>query len=232
MSVQLGRLCAFVTCGFESVDARSLRLLGKGQSPRDVEQAIARLTAHGVLVNGFFMFGTDQDGPQAMAETVRFAKRAGCTMAGFMPLTPFPGTPTYERLEAEGRIFTRDWELYDVQHVVFRPARMSALELYWRTLSCYPAFYAPGHVLRSAVRAPIARATPTTLAVGASWPWIKNLSWSHEVLANTDYMRALHRFERAGPGAQFPDIGSKRMWARDLVSGRTRRRLTARIRPW
>jgi len=31
----------------------------------------------------------------------------------------------YKRLEAEGRILTRDWELYDGQHVVFRPAKLS-----------------------------------------------------------------------------------------------------------
>jgi hypothetical protein len=44
-------------------------------------------------------------------------------------VTPFPNTPLYLRLEAEGRILTRNWELYDAQHVVFEPARMSVGEL-------------------------------------------------------------------------------------------------------
>ena len=44
-------------------------------------------------------------------------------------VTPFPGTALHQRLEKEGRILTRDWELYDGQHVVFQPARMSVDEL-------------------------------------------------------------------------------------------------------
>lgn len=44
-------------------------------------------------------------------------------------MTPFPGTPLYRRLDAEGRILTRNWELYDAQHVVFRPRHMTPEEL-------------------------------------------------------------------------------------------------------
>ncbi|MBI5529082.1 MAG: B12-binding domain-containing radical SAM protein [Deltaproteobacteria bacterium] len=178
--------CVWVTCGFESLNDDSLRRLGKGQSRRDVELAIARLREHGIIVNGFFMFGTDDDGPAAMAETVRFARRAGCFMGGFMPLTPFPGTPTFDELDAERRIFTRDWELYDVQHVVFRPRRMSAWDLYWRTMACYPAFYRPDHCLRHAAWILRRGVTVADLAIGATWPLLKNLAWAREVAANVD----------------------------------------------
>ena len=44
-------------------------------------------------------------------------------------VTPFPGTPLFHRLEAEGRILSRDWDLYDGQHVVFQPLNMSIREL-------------------------------------------------------------------------------------------------------
>jgi hypothetical protein len=52
--------------------------------------------------------------------------------------TPFPNTGLYRRLEAEGRLLHRRWDLYDVEHVVFRPKRMSperlqeGLEWAWR----------------------------------------------------------------------------------------------------
>lgn len=203
--------CLFVTCGFESIDDRSLRVLGKGQSRGDVARAIARLREHGVIVNGFFVFGTDHEGPEAMSETVRFAKEAGCMLAGFMPLTPFPGTPTFTQLEREGRIFTRDWELYDVQHVVFRPERMSAFDLYWRTLACYPAFYAPHlgwwrHVALGLAHWP----HPVVATVGAGWPVVKGICWSREVLANLDYLRALRRWEATGGRVAFPDLDPTR----------------------
>ncbi len=34
-------------------------------------------------------------------------------------LTPLPGTPLFDELDDEGRIFDKRWHLYDAQHVVF-----------------------------------------------------------------------------------------------------------------
>jgi len=46
--------------------------------------------------------------------------------ATFNILTPFPGTRLYQRLEAEGRILTRDWSKYNGRtDVVFKPRHMS-----------------------------------------------------------------------------------------------------------
>ena len=58
-------------------------------------------------------------------ETARFAVEAGIDLPRFAIVTPFPGTPLYKRLDREGRILTRNWELYDGQHVVFQPRGMS-----------------------------------------------------------------------------------------------------------
>ena len=54
---------------------------------------------------------------------------AGIDLPRFAVVTPFPNTPLYKRLDAEGRILTKDWELYDAQHVVFQPKHMSVEEL-------------------------------------------------------------------------------------------------------
>jgi hypothetical protein len=65
-------------------------------------------------------------------------------------LTPYPGTALHKRLDAQRRITTQDWDLYDTRHVVFRPARMSAEELergYWRA---YRDFYRWGSIARGA----------------------------------------------------------------------------------
>lgn len=85
--------CTFVSCGFESVRDLSLKSLSKGQTVRDVERDVAQLRERGILVNGFFLTGTDHDRREDFGEMVRFAHRIGCTLAGFMPLTPYPGTP-------------------------------------------------------------------------------------------------------------------------------------------
>ncbi len=55
------------------------------------------------------------------------ANRLEC--ATFHILTPYPGTPLFRRLEAEGRLLHRDWEQYDTAHVVFQPKQMTPEEL-------------------------------------------------------------------------------------------------------
>ncbi len=75
------------------------------------------------------MFGLDHDTPDVFLQTARFAVEAGIDLPRFAVVTPFPGTALYQRLEREGRILTRNWELYDGQHVVFQPAQMSVQQL-------------------------------------------------------------------------------------------------------
>ena len=60
------------------------------------------------------------------ARTVDWAIEQGITTATFHIQTPYPGTRLFARMEAEGRIVTRDWDLYDTRHVVYRPARLTA----------------------------------------------------------------------------------------------------------
>jgi radical SAM superfamily enzyme YgiQ (UPF0313 family) len=61
--------------------------------------------------------------------TAEFAVALKIDLPRFAIVTPFPGTTLYKRLASEGRILTRNWELYDGQHVVFQPKRMSVREL-------------------------------------------------------------------------------------------------------
>ena len=211
--------CTFVSCGFESVRDLSLKSLSKGQTVRDVERDVALLRARNILVNGFFVTGTDHDRVEDFGETVRFAHRIGCTLAGFMPLTPYPGTPMWKKLEREGRIFTRDWELYDMQHVVIHPKQMSALELYLGTLGCYPKFYAGQSPWKQLRRLLPHWPRPVLAAIAISWPLARHWVWSREVVANLDYIRALRRLER-DPRAEFPTLSHRGLALKDLWSGR------------
>ena len=72
------------------------------------------------------MFGMDDDTPDVFLRDGAVRGRGAASTCRASPIvTPFPGTPLYKRLEREGRILTRNWELYDGQHVVFQPAQMS-----------------------------------------------------------------------------------------------------------
>jgi radical SAM superfamily enzyme YgiQ (UPF0313 family) len=116
--------------GLETVNPNSLRDANKRfNSSIDYRALIAGLHHLGIAVQGCFVFGLDHDTPAVFDATVQFAIDAAIDLPRFAVLTPFPGTPLFQRLEAEGRILTRAWELYDAQHVVFQPKHMSAQAL-------------------------------------------------------------------------------------------------------
>lgn len=122
--------CRGLLLGFESIVAGNLRDSSKVfNKPAHFARVVALLHSHGIAVYGCFVFGMDHDTPEVFLQTARLAVEAGIDLPRFAIVTPFPGTALYHRLEREGRILTHNWELYDGQHVVFQPQRMSVQEL-------------------------------------------------------------------------------------------------------
>jgi radical SAM superfamily enzyme YgiQ (UPF0313 family) len=92
----------------------------------------------------------DDDDETVFDRTVEWAIDQGIETATFHILTPYPGTPWHQRLAAQGRITTTNWDLYDTRHAVYRPAKMTAEALergYWRA---YRDFYRWRSILRGA----------------------------------------------------------------------------------
>ncbi|HEY1619053.1 MAG TPA: hypothetical protein VGG25_15640 [Streptosporangiaceae bacterium] len=122
--------------GFETVNAASLSGQRKYQNiGRDYDLAVRRLHDPGIMVNGSFVFGMDEDGPDVFDRTVERAIRQGTETATFRILTPYPDTALHARMTAESRILHSDWDRYDTRQVVFRPAGMNAGTLeagYWQ----------------------------------------------------------------------------------------------------
>src|SRR4029453_13511907 len=101
---------------------------------RDYAAAIRRLHDLGVMVNGSFVFGMDDDDPSVFDRTVEWAVAQGIETATFHILTPPPGTGLSRPSEAQARLLHPDWALSDPRHTVFRPARMTPGQLeegYW-----------------------------------------------------------------------------------------------------
>jgi len=111
--------------GFESLTSGNLARSNKVQNlGRDYKAVTDRLHGLGIMINGSFVFGMDDDGPDVFRRTVDWAIENGITTATFHIQTPYPGTVLYERMAREGRMVTRDWNLYDTRHVVYRPAHL------------------------------------------------------------------------------------------------------------
>jgi radical SAM superfamily enzyme YgiQ (UPF0313 family) len=137
--------------GFETLSETNLRSQRKMHNlNRDYGAAIRRLHDLGVMINGSFVFGMDDDDETVFEHTVEWAIERGIETATFHILTPYPGTALHGRLAAQGRITSGDWDLYDTRHAVFQPAKMTAGELetgYWQA---YRDFYRWGSILNAA----------------------------------------------------------------------------------
>jgi radical SAM superfamily enzyme YgiQ (UPF0313 family) len=123
--------CTVALIGFESLDRRNLEQMGKGVNIAggDYAAAVERFRQRGIMVYGSFVFGYDHDTPAAIEAALEFAIRNRLCLANFNPLTPFPGTPLFERLQGEGRLLHDRWWLdpdYRYGQALFRPRGMTA----------------------------------------------------------------------------------------------------------
>jgi radical SAM superfamily enzyme YgiQ (UPF0313 family) len=102
------------------------------------------------MVNGSFVFGMDDDDETVFDRTVEWAVEQGIETATFHILTPYPGTALYQRMAAQNRIASDDWDLFDTRHVVFHPARMSPATLEAGYRRAYREFYRWGAIIKGA----------------------------------------------------------------------------------
>jgi radical SAM superfamily enzyme YgiQ (UPF0313 family) len=145
------------------------------------------------MVNGSFVFGMDHDGPDVFGRTVDWAIEQGIETATFHILTPYPDTALQQRMEAEGRVLHRDWDLYDTRHVVFRPARLTPAELeagYWQA---YRDFYRWGSILRGASAKQDLRGRIRHIAYAGGWKKFEPL-WDL-LIRSRNVLRALPLLE-------------------------------------
>jgi radical SAM superfamily enzyme YgiQ (UPF0313 family) len=134
--------CTGVFVGFESLHAGNLADARKRTpAPEDYARRVALLHRYGIQVNGSFVLGFDHDGPDVFARTVEWIEQNRLECATFHILTPYPGTPLFRQLEAQGRILHRDWDKYDTAHVVFQPQHMSCEELDRGYAWCYDKLF-------------------------------------------------------------------------------------------
>ena len=138
--------CQGLLVGFESLDRATLQTMNKGFNmmqggPRE---AIANFQRHGLRLYGTFVFGYDGDTAETFEETLEFAKEQGLFIAAFNHITPFPGTPLYDRLRKEGRLIRDPWwldERYRYNMIPFKPKNMSPEELATRCVEVRQNFY-------------------------------------------------------------------------------------------
>ncbi|MFA5038667.1 MAG: radical SAM protein [Candidatus Omnitrophota bacterium] len=133
--------CRTVCVGFESVNPMTLKAYQKKQTLEEIIASIRAFHRKRIKIHGMFVLGGEDDSKETVWETLKFALKEKIDTIQMMILTPFPGTKTFDTLQKEKRIFSRNWKFYDGQHVVFTPKLISAKELQLNVVNAYMKFY-------------------------------------------------------------------------------------------
>ncbi len=123
--------CVYLLFGFESDNRKVLKQIRKGfNHPVNYAELMRTMHGLGISVQGCFVFGFDEDDPTVFEATVERVNELKIDIPRYSIYTPYPGTALFQRLLAEDRILSFNWDDYDTMHVVIQPAHMSPEDLY------------------------------------------------------------------------------------------------------
>jgi len=138
--------CQGVLIGFESLDQQTLKGMGKGFNLMGggYEASLANLRRAGIRIYATFVFGSDHDTAESFEQAYAFAMQNRFYITAFNHMTPFPGTPLYQRLQQENRLLYDQWWLdsnYRYNTLPFQPKLMEPEEVQQLCLRYRKQFY-------------------------------------------------------------------------------------------
>lgn len=168
--------CGWLNVGIESVHAGTLADQRKWQN--DVTNYLAalhRIRDEGINISAGMVLGFPDEPPDVFDLTGEFLDRAPIDITVFHLYCPYPGTPDHAQYAAEGRLLTRDLELYDTYHVVVRPKHFAPEEVAAHSERLQERFYGARRVASRAI---------DSLARGGVFGFVRTLATGAEGYVN------------------------------------------------
>ena len=123
--------CMGVNIGFETLSQTTIDNMHKfPNKTEEYADCITALHDREIGVMGTFMVGFDEDTPEVFDQIADFVIENRLETAFTLILTPLPGTKIYEQMDAQDRIFSRNWRDYDHGTVTFFPRNMTPRQLH------------------------------------------------------------------------------------------------------
>jgi radical SAM superfamily enzyme YgiQ (UPF0313 family) len=175
--------------GFETFSPANLRQSNKKQNlEKDYRKAVNRLHSLGIMINGSFVFGLDDDDRDVFRRTVDWGVKNAITTSTYHILTPYPGTRLFQRMENDHRILTRNWDLYDTRHVVYKTAGLRAEELQQGYDWAYREFYRWANIFKASFFHESNKHTMKHLFYAGGW---KKFEPVWDVIIKTGYLNKM-----------------------------------------
>jgi radical SAM superfamily enzyme YgiQ (UPF0313 family) len=118
--------CKALLVGFESMGETGINQYRKSLKTLDENiRAVRRLQDNGILTMASLIFGLDSDTQESFDLGYEFLVKSKAAFFQACAMTPYPGTPVFEKLKKEGRILTDDWSKFDATKVIVSPLNMT-----------------------------------------------------------------------------------------------------------
>jgi bacteriochlorophyll C12 methyltransferase len=158
--------CDLMSIGFESLNPDVLKSVNKGANRlQNYSTVVGNLHKHGVAIQGYFMFGFDDDTDKSFQATYDFIMQNRIEFPVFSLVTPFPGTPYFEEMKPRIRHF--DWDKYDTYHYMFEPKKISGEKLLENFVKLQKEVYKGRAILRRMHGKPL------------NWVWLANFAMNN-----------------------------------------------------
>lgn len=139
--------------GFETFSPENLKQSNKNQNlDKDYKLAIKRLHSLGIMINGSFVFGLDNDNSDVFKRTVDWGIENAITTSTYHILTPYPGTALYLAMKKTGRIVSSNWDDFDTRHVVYKAKNLTKNELEQGYQWAYKEFYSWKNIFKASFK--------------------------------------------------------------------------------
>ena len=163
--------------GFETLNAGNLQNSNKRQNKiKEYDIAIKKLHSMNVKINASFVFGFDNDDKDVFKRTVDWSIKNGFTTVTFHILTPYPGTKLFFEMEREHRIKTKNWDLYDTRHVVYKPAgKLTEHEIIEGYNWAYKEFYKWSSIFKTSMQHDLIKQKIYNFAYTGAWKKLEPL---------------------------------------------------------
>jgi radical SAM superfamily enzyme YgiQ (UPF0313 family) len=130
----------YLVCGFDPITRNAFGTGDRDATAKAIE-AIKRCHEFDIEPYTSLLVGNDTDDDGVFDRMLEFTHKANVPKTEFAIFTPYPATPAWQWMEAEGRILDRTWKHYNDANVVFRPKQMSPERLLDGYLYLWREFY-------------------------------------------------------------------------------------------
>lgn len=107
-----------VTFGLETASESLMKLINKGETVKQVADAIEMTAGKGISVGTTLIFGLPTETNRDRWDAIKLVSSLPLDSVRFNILTPYPGTPIYNDLVKENKVrIKKDWENFSVQYM-------------------------------------------------------------------------------------------------------------------